>query len=266
MTISPDDAIRALEPWIRRHELPCWHPVVRDGDASATNSKFGGMPWLAAGEKWPACQRCQRPLELFVQLDLADLPPEVNGRFGSGLLQLFYCSWSGGECDGDCGWEPFANQCSLVRIANPQGPSAVAQASGRFPPKSIVSWERSTDRPDPMEHERLGIVVDYHFQAVPYKPTEMACPELGLAFVGMEYVDRLCEVVHSQPGDKLGGWPRWVQGIEYPSCPRCGQTMSFVFQMDSEDHVPFMFGDCGIGHITQCPTHRDVVAFGWACS
>ena len=39
-----------------------------------------------------------------------------------------------------------------------------------------------------------------------------------------------------------------------------------IFQLDSEDHVPFMFGDVGTGHITQCPEHLEVVAFGWACS
>ena len=41
--------------------------------------------------------------------------------------------------------------------------------------------------------------------------------------------------------------------------------MALVFQVDSEDHVPFMFGDTGCGHVTQCPDHKDVVAFGWAC-
>lgn len=33
-----------------------------------------------------------------------------------------------------------------------------------------------------------------------------------------------------------------------------------------EGDVPFMFGDVGRGHVTQCPDHEDVVAFGWACS
>ena len=65
--------------------------------------------------------------------------------------------------------------------------------------------------------------------------------------------------------DKLAGWPCWVQGNEQPLCPTCGSTMRLLFQVDSEDHVPFMWGDAGIGHITQCPTHLDVVAFGWAC-
>ena len=65
--------------------------------------------------------------------------------------------------------------------------------------------------------------------------------------------------------DKLGGWPFWVQGAEYPSCHVCGEQMEVLFQLDSEDHVPFMFGDAGIGHISMCRSHPEVVAFGWAC-
>jgi hypothetical protein len=41
--------------------------------------------------------------------------------------------------------------------------------------------------------------------------------------------------------------------------------MRLVFQVDSEDNVPHMFGDAGIGHLTQCPDHKDVLGFGWAC-
>jgi len=39
-------------------------------------------------------------------------------------------------------------------------------------------------------------------------------------------------------GDELGGWPRWSQGVEYPSCPRCAARMALVFHLDSEDNFP----------------------------
>jgi hypothetical protein len=42
--------------------------------------------------------------------------------------------------------------------------------------------------------------------------------------------------------------------------------MVYVFQVDAEDHIPFRFGDADSGHITQCREHKEVVAFGWACS
>jgi hypothetical protein len=49
-----------------------------------------------------------------------------------------------------------------------------------------------------------------------------------------------------------------------PNCPRCRQRMQSVFQ-HTGDELQFIFGDMGIGHMTQCPDHKDVVAFGWAC-
>ena len=67
-------------------------------------------------------------------------------------------------------------------------------------------------------------------------------------------------------GEKLGGWPAWIQGIEYPSCPLCDTQMALVLQVDSEKHVAMMWGDMGIGHVTQCPNHPDVLTFAWACS
>lgn len=38
-----------------------------------------------------------------------------------------------------------------------------------------------------------------------------------------------------------------------------------LFQVDSDVHIPFMFGDAGIGHITQNPDDANEVAFAWAC-
>jgi len=76
------------------------------------------------------------------------------------------------------------------------------------------------------------------------------------------------EVSETYPrgGEKLMGWPCWIQGVEYPNCPECGSPMGHVFQIDSEGALPFMFGDVGIGHITLCPKHTSILAFGWACS
>jgi uncharacterized protein YwqG len=66
-------------------------------------------------------------------------------------------------------------------------------------------------------------------------------------------------------GDKLLGWPAWIQGIEYPECPDCGDSMKLIFQIDSEDNLDYMFGDVGCAHITQCEKHPHRLAIAWAC-
>ena len=253
------EIVARLEPWRARHRRPAWRPRVIDGESGSAGSKFGGIPWLAAGEDWPVCGACGRPLPFFFQLDLAEVPPALAGRFGSGLLQLFYCT----ECDG--GWEPFA-ESHMVRVVHLEGLSApphMAPEVQRFPAKTIVGWEELIDLPDPEEHDELGLRYTYDFQA---DIVRLECPEVGLT-VERDLGEELAEAVaEAAVGDKLSGWPAWVQGVEYPSCPRCEQRMGLVFQLDSDDNLPYMWGDVGIGHLTQCPEHREVVTFAWACS
>lgn len=260
MTTTPEEMLVALEPWIAKHRRTAWLPDVLDDDATSTDSAFSGIPLLRKGEDWPSCKSCGNPMESMLQLDLQTLPTD---RYGTDILQLFYCV-ADDTCEG--GWEPFSDQMSLCRIIRAKDAEPATTNLNRFPTKIIEGWTAIEDSPASAEHERLGLKFDYHFNDVPFQPMEFWCPELGLHFVGSKFLKSLENNVGATHLDKLGGWPQWVQGAEYPTCPECGTEMSLLMQIGSEDNVPFVFGDCGIGHITQCPKHQDVVAFGWACS
>lgn len=134
--------------------------------------------------------------------------------------------------------------------------------AGGFPAKRIVGWTRFIDLPKPQEHDELGLKYNYDFKA---GTVRLECSELGLVFDGIRDQMLAENIANSELGDKLGGWPAWIQNVEYPNCPRCRQRMVHVFQVDSEHNIPFMFGDAGCGHVTQCPQHREIVAFSWAC-
>ena len=54
-------------------------------------------------------------------------------------------------------------------------------------------------------------------------------------------------------GDKLLGWPFWVQAPAYPRCSSCRSDMTPLFQVDHIGHLPFGFGDAGCGHVFVCP-------------
>lgn len=228
----------ALKPFRRL----TWIPITAEGDGDQLASKFSGTPWLATDESWPTCPHCQIAMPLFLQLNLNTLPVELSDRFGSGLLQLFYCtSYETDECDN---WEPFSS-AHLVRIIQPVGEPNSPQAlpAESFPAKRITGWEAADDYPG---------------------WTETSDSQLDIALPDDEWAN-LDQLNLPHTGDKLSGWPFWVQGVEYPNCPICDSPMQFIFQIDSEDNLPFMFGDVGCGHITQCPTHRDQLGFGWAC-
>ncbi|MFK8017506.1 MAG: DUF1963 domain-containing protein [Gammaproteobacteria bacterium] len=221
----------------------CYQPLVESGEAGSRLSKFSGSACIPVGEGWPECPNCENPMQLFLQLDGADLPQERSGSFGGGMLQMFYCTNSEPLCEVDCeAFFPFSRS-SLVRVIDKTGadiqPSPVVDP---FPAVSIVGWERFDDYPNWEELRAQGLEL----------PDEQS--------------DELAEAGFPRAGEKLFGWPAWIQGVEYPECPDCGARMNLLFQIDSENNLPYMFGDVGCGHITQCPTHPEQLAFGWACS
>jgi len=224
-----------------------WVPQTTAEDGAPTASKFSGTPWLTADAPWPVCPNCEQPMQLFAQINLADVPePERERLGGEGLLQLFYCTSYDPLCEVDCeAFFPFADSVVARRLPTPADGDTPAEGAGPadpFPARRIAAWEAVTDYPN-IEELQWEMGIDVSDQE-------------------MEYLDGIGSPA---AGDKLGGWPHWIQGVEYPSCPECGATMQLVLQIDSECNLPYMFGDVGAGHLTQCPDHPDVLAFGWAC-
>ncbi len=248
-----------LALWRDAQKRSTWKPIVEEGDGGADTSKFSGIPSLAENEPYPRCGTCQALMPLFLQLNLNQLPEELSGRFGSGLLQMFYCT----DCDSYMSLE----NTKLVRLVQPLACSQSLQGENypSFPAKTIVGWTQMDDYPSPEEHDELGLIFDYDFSA---NTVRIECPLVGLVTedLPMDSAPEAEEVATALPGDKLAGYPRWIQGIEYPECPQCNRRMELVFQIDSEDNLSYMFGDVGCGHITQCPEHKEVLTFGWACS
>jgi len=247
---SQPSTILESTPELLKHLLKkAWLPETKETEGALEKSKFGGKPYLLPTETYPCCKNCGKPLPLFLQLNLNELPTELNEKFGNGLLQFFYCTSSEPHCEYICkGYNHFA-ECSLLRIISPDQDGLVyelPESEDFFPEKIIKSWNEILDFPN---YEEL------------YKIKN----EFQLVFSEMEkhFIEE--HELTAKHGDKLAGYPAWVQGVEYPNCPICNKQMHVVFQIDSEENVPYMFGDTGNGHITQCPDHKNQLAFGWAC-
>lgn len=273
MAAGRDDVLRILGPWVAAQRRAAWKATVRPGEPEDSLSKFCGALALEDGQAPPTCGHCGRALQLFVQLDLGQLPGELAGRFGTGVVQLLYCARAGYEgppddqpdCWGEGSWEPFNTTSSLVRVVPTELFARATASSGphpHFPARTIVGWERFEDLPHYEDHAEAGLVATYDFTA---RTVTLRCEAVGLdVTLGIDDLE-VDDITDPATGDKLAGWPFWDQANEMPSCPRCGKRMQLLFQVDSNDNVPYMFGDLGVGHITQCADHHDVVAFGWAC-
>ncbi|PWQ94580.1 DUF1963 domain-containing protein [Leucothrix arctica] len=242
---TPPELWSEVEPLVAPYKKETWVPATTKGSTSYLASKFSGIPALLKGEEWPCCGSCKKPMQLFVQLNSNNLPDSVKGIFGDGLLQAFYCTNSEDECDEICeSYFPFSKATSARLISLDE--SELVEHTGNlveetFPEKQITDWEAQDDYPNWEELEDLGV-----------KLTE-------------EHVSVMREMGFPREKDKLLGWPNWIQGVEYPSCPECNKAMKLVFQIDSEDNLPFMFGDAGCAHITQCEEHKEQLTIAWAC-
>ena len=242
---APESQSEDVRAKLRPLKRSAWVPVVQDGEGDLHACKFSGIPWLGEAEEWPVCPSCKKPMQLFVQLNLSRLPSRPEGCPKTGLVQLFYCTSSEPLCECDCEAYSPGSKSVVARLVQPVGNGrkmAGSPVEEAFPPKLITGWEEREDYPNGEEMQEHGLnLSDAESEAL----EEMNVP---------------------LSGEKLFGWPAWVQGVEYPACPECGIRMQLLFQVDSEVNIPYMFGDCGCGHLTQCPKHPEHLAFGWACS
>jgi uncharacterized protein YwqG len=221
-------------------------PVISDStqNQSFTESKFGGKPFIHEPKyPWPICE-CGDKQNFFLQLNSDTMPAslKVNENYFDGLLQMFYCI----KCSN---YEPFSKTQNLrlvkkVDLNNSQTIDGSNQDVDEFPFKRISDW---TEEIDYVHQTELVEDVDESIQG------------------NYDALDYISENYKTKAGEKFLGWPDWVQGVEYPNCRVCNNRMRFLFQVDSEYNIPFMWGDVGCGHISQCEQHKDEITFTWAC-
>jgi hypothetical protein len=254
-SMTKDELRAALEPWRARNRRRAWRPKPTAGGATTW---FGGNPSGTPGEPWPTCSICSAPMRFLLQLNLQSIPTGTRTEPSASLVQLFYCSTDDGECET---WRAHSG-AHHFRI---RSPTATIQPGPLQPLAQVVigGWDEFDDFPAPAEHELLGVHHAYDFRA---GLVTVRCDDPALTLPALSLDMDVAETISTAAvGDKLWGWPSWVQGVEYPACPTCNERMSFLLQIDSNDNLDYMFGDAGTAHITRCSAHPDQLAFGWAC-
>ncbi len=243
------EAARRGEALLAPLARPCWVPQISPGQHDRLGTGFGGRAALEAGESMPRCGACGTRMPLWLQLDLARIPARARDalpeRLRSGMLQFFYCTHD--QCDNQDFGAFAPNQMSRIvptgRLVELSPPSKTDHDA-----RPIAGWQEETDFPGA---EEAGSIVGAAFDL-----------DDAQAFYDARVSQRKPVPI---PRDKLAGWPDWVQSMYYPECPTCNKPMTYLFQITSEDHIPFMFGDAGIGHLCFCPNHPNRGAFYWAC-
>ena len=285
---SREESLLASLRRLRRPlQRTAWAPrlVPFEGD-SHRGSRYGGLPALQAGESWPRCQACQSRMQLVVQIEGQHLPEALHEQIGPGVFQFFYCIRD--ACSVAEAWAPYAGN-SLARQI--EATDLVAPAADDRPESSpysvfqVEDWHPLPDHPDwaetpEEEQEPLSYAEDWLEIVEGSERSEGLQQRYSRLFehfqVGPGQLPEVVSLLQNHPGDKLFGWPRWTQGVEYPACQKCGQTMEMVLQVNNDGnqdsrpgfHSCFgqLFAGDGNGHVCRCPEHREVMTFRWACS
>ncbi len=271
MASDRDAIILSLAAWRGRHLRKAWRPIILLDGYHTQTVQFGGVPLLSDGEAWPRCSECQWPMQLLLQFDLARLPCGLL-PLSEGYLQYFQCSRYG-TCavSSEEDWRPFGRG-KLVRIVEGSDlrSSAIPEALKPFPLLQVARWEPFWDVPGTAEHERLGLEYRYEF-STGITRTTVAWHEGGVTpgepLVADNREPGVAEAIaEAANGDKLGGWPLWVQSALYPACPECGSEMRYLLQLGYWDHLPIDLGDYGTGQMFYCAEHPRRLTFTFQCS
>ena len=200
---------------------------------ATTPAHFGGSAQLGEGEAWPRCKNCDQPMPLFVELDLAKVP--IPNRALAGTLQFFYCNSTEPLCEVDCESWRLNDRAMLLRVI----PST----------KKTATVECPADVPSPVPARSIEL-----------RPEKADFPDRQDARDRYEIYEA---PRRTQAGDKLLGWPDWVQGNEWPSCPDCGKPMDLLMQMASNKGIDHQWGDSGDAYLFLCFDHPARVGFVW---
>ncbi|MGU7768858.1 hypothetical protein ACV229_01565 [Burkholderia sp. MR1-5-21] len=195
----------------------------------AAVTRFGGLPSIPAHAQfdWPHCASCDGAMQFLGQIAL-------DGDAAGRLVLLFMCQNSPGMCDD---WDAEAGGNRAVVVA--------ADDAGRV---------ASAPEGDTVVRDSAYGVQIEDVDAAGYDDARQ------------QWAQQHDGALRRIQGC-LGGEPSWLQADETPSCDACGNTMSFVAQLEEgPDHRTAMnFGGGGCGYVFHCGCSEPGAKFLWQC-
>lgn len=193
-------------------------------------SWWGGNFLGAEAEDVPICNRSGRPMHPVLQIRVDELPETLPGFEGLALLNIWM------DLQSNTFWGAQNGDGFLVRTyENLEGlvPLGVGYRESAELPSLPVFW-RETILEQPAWEDMAGNVSPHVAQAA----------EDDWFFKSKYASDRYYELRSKYPV-KIGGWPTWIQGSNWP------KDAQFFFQVDSTEKGKLSLGDAGSFYIFQ---------------
>lgn len=226
---SFEDLEKLVKPLIRTATKIEVQPSSRPPENSQLQSHFGGQPYFEEGDEWVR-SKSGNPMNFIFQIFNSDeivLPNNIK------LIQFFY-DWDEFPWDtADDGWfvkiYETLDTDKLLQIEKPQELERSKFCNIKFNSvRSLPDWEGIELYSS--KASKLSCILDEDEPWAKYR-----------------------EIVEKLTGDddyrsQLGGYPKWVQAESTPQNSK-GETMEFLFQIDSEDNAGLMWGDVGLIYV-----------------
>lgn len=193
-------------------------------------SWWGGNFLGAENEDAPVCDRSGRSMHPVLQIRVDELPEVPSGFEGLALLNIWM------DLQSDTFWGARNGNGFLVRTYKDLKdlvPLGVGFRESTELPSFPIFW-RETILEQPGWEDMSAQV-----------PTKVARAPADDWFFKSRYLsDRYYELRSKYPV-KIGGWPTWIQGSDWP------KDAKFFFQVDSTDKGKLYLGDAGSFYIFQ---------------
>lgn len=228
-TLNAEDLEKLVLPLIRPATKIIVNKATRAPKDSQLISHFGGQPYFEEGEEWPKTKD-NRSLGFIFQVfnnNEINLPENIK------LIQFFY-DWE------ECPWDT-ESEGWIVKIYE------------------SINTERKIkiDKPSDLEKSKYCTISFESIKSLPdwdglesysEEASNLSC-ELNLEEPWINYQNVVEKITGEQEcQSQIGGYPHWIQGDGTPE-NKDGESMRFLFQIDSEDNADIMWGDVGLIYV-----------------
>ncbi|MBI3929071.1 MAG: DUF1963 domain-containing protein [Armatimonadetes bacterium] len=235
---------KSLRPFVQIRPVPGSEPNL-------WSSRFGGWPYLTAVDAYPF-RADGAPLYLLAQLNFEELPA-LDRWPRQGLLQLFVSDDDLHGLDLD---EPLEQTGFQVRYYPEIRSSALVEEFGFVPDPDMLPISE-------------GCALAFHRREGPVTLTDFRAEALLPEILESDELYELYEGTFPSGGHRLGGYPFFTQQ-DLRSYGQHLRDYELLLQMDTDDEVGMMWGDCGVGNFFIRPAdleRRDFsrVIYNWDC-
>lgn len=233
---TPTGIARSAKKKLKAYERKAYLPKVKHLAKKSKvldASHYGGQ---ALCSEWPVCGLCKTALPCFLQLNLATLPTDFSTAFAqlSGLAQFFYCT----RC------QPFFSK-PVFSTASTQNKGVFLQLLN----DTEVKHAEAQFHPDP---EKLFLFPEAFISGWSGPKSDFPWREYEIwEAIQLDAEEEVQAAQYNLTGDKLGGWPHWLQDSQTPLDSK-GQAMLPLFQLDSGStsrQLEYNWGDSGVASL-----------------